>query len=267
VSLEIRTETEHPSKHSLARFLACELSGSRRDQIQDHLDECPACTSLLAELGQERESFLAKHDRQAFLAAVHKRADQSQTPQVEVTWWQALLKPARLAPAAGLVALLLIVIATFWTTDGGDTRMKGKTIELTYFVMEPEGPKVAPAGRILHPGDRIQFRLTAPAGGFVHIVGIDQDGVVSVYFPLPDKEPEVFPGGSGRPVPGSVILDETLGRERIFVLICSQSIASEQLIKKIKDVPGGTMKLVTSDRVPLELECNQSSLILLKENQ
>ncbi len=145
--------------------------------------------------------------------------------------------------------------------------MKGKTIELTYFVMEPEGPKVASADRILHPGDRIQFRLTAPAGGFVHIVGIDQDGVVSVYFPLPAKEPEVFPGGSGRPVPGSVILDETLGKERIFVLICSQPIAAEQLIKTVKDVPGGATKLVASDRMPLELECDQSSLTLLKENQ
>ncbi|MBW1873222.1 MAG: hypothetical protein JRJ19_14225 [Deltaproteobacteria bacterium] len=209
----------------------------------------------------------AKHDRRTFLATVQKRADQSQVSKAQTSWWQALLRPARLAPAAGVIVLLLILVATFWTTDGGDVRMKGKTIELSYFVMEAEGPKVASADRILHPGDRIQFRLTALAGGFVHIVGIDHNGVVSVYFPLPAKEPEAFPGGAGRPVPGSVILDETLGKERIFVLICSQPIVAEQLIKTVKDVPGGTLKLVASDRLPLELECDQSSLTLFKEKQ
>jgi hypothetical protein len=256
VSLEIGKESEHPSRHTLTRYHAGETEGSEKGEIYAHVAGCPECRKILEQLEEARAAFFAGHDREAFLDTVRTRAAEPET-----AWWRFLFRPAHLAAAAA-VLVMAVLVATLWMPDSGE-RMKGADLELGYYVMGPQGPEKAAPNQVLHPGDRIQFRLTAPAGGYVHIVGVDERGQVSVYFPRPDEAPETFPGGAGRPVPGSVILDEVLGRERVFLLVCPKPLDRDDLAERLGSVPEGSRSLLEVDRLPLQ--CEQRDLVLRKE--
>jgi len=275
VSIEIREEGEHPSAHTLTRLHAGELGGEDRDQVQAHLDGCTACRSAFENLELSRVAFDQGHDREAFLRRVQEAAARPpESDDVPGSWWLKLLRPVPLAAGAAVLAGVLVLVLWSPPAERGDTtRMKGGALELGYYVMEPGGPVVAEPDRPLHPGDRIQFRLTAPAGGYVHIVGIDEASAASVYFPPPGTTSEPFPGGAGRPVPGSIILDDTTGRERVFVLICDQPL-DRSVLTRLAGRHG--RKLVDLERLPIPpgtegpvaealASCRQDSLVLHKE--
>lgn len=265
MTIEIREEGVHPSAHTLARMHAGELEGAELEQARAHVEQCEACQAFLDELVRTREAFDAGHDRDGFLRRVEASVSApAGRPAPDLPWWQRLLRPVPLAAGAALLAGVLVLV--LWTPPrgpGGPDRMKGGELELGYYVMQAGEPVVAGPGHRLEPGDRIQFRLTAPAGGYVHIVGIDQAGTVSVYFPLPGGTRQEFPGGAGRPVPGSVILDDTPGQERVFVLICDAPHERSALMQLAGNDP---RRLLDSRRIPLpSWTCRQDSLLLHKE--
>jgi len=259
VTLDFREEGEHPSVYTLTRHHAGDLPEAERQRIAGHLEGCQACAAVLAELVETKKNFQAEISREVFLTRVRVAAEK--TPE-SGGFWRGLLRPAMALAAAAVVALILVLVPWQTNQDPGE-RLKGGPIELGYYVMEDSGPVVATPGRVLHPGDRIQFRLTAPAGGYVHVVGIDPKNEVTVYFPLPNQAAKAFPGGAGRPVPGSVYLDDTLGEEKVFVLICVEPLSRDMLIGKLTNAPGGPEALRQANRLPLK--CRQASLVLRKE--
>jgi len=264
VSLDFRKENEHPSHSRLRQYHVGDLGKEERRLTSSHLDECEECVAFLKTLDEEKKAFYADHDRAGFLTKVREGA--TRPSEIGVTapknWLVKMLQPGLLAPATAALVLLLIVVLYLPGEEGSSERMKGNEIGLDFLVMENDGPRVAEPGRVLHPGDRIQFRVTAPAGGFIHIVSVDEAGTVSVYFPLPHSRAERYPGGAARPVPGSVILDDTLGRERVFMLLCGEPMQREQLAKAVLTLEGGPKTALETKRLPLE--CRQLSLLLTK---
>jgi hypothetical protein len=265
MNLSLPKTGSHPSEFALTRFHAGEGETSERQAIQTHLDDCEPCRQVLEELEGAGAAFSERHDRAGFLAHVRDGAEQPD----KGAGWLALLSRGWLAGAAAAAAMLVVVLVLApWRNDPIDqpdsgVRIKADELNLGYMIMEHQEPVVAGADRILHPGNRIQFRLSAPRGGFVHIVSVDAAGQVSVYFPRPGETPEEYPGGSGRPVPGSVILDETLGQERVFALICEAPLSRAKLAERIRRLASDPRLLI--DREQLEVDCLQTSLVLVKE--
>ncbi len=264
MSLRLRQEGEHPSRFALGRFAASEGSPAERERIQDHLAGCPECQQVLAELEEFQSAFHGAHDRAAFLASVRVRASEPEPERRP--WGSGWFRPALALGAAAVALLVVLLLVRPWAEPEPDTdriRIKSDELALGFLVMEQGRPVVAEPGRVVHPGDRIQFRISAPRGGFVHVVGVDQAGKVSVYYPRPDESVEPYPGGSGRPVPGSVILDATLGRERIFALICERPLGRARLAERV--LAAATDPRVWIDRDRLPVACVQTSLVLVKE--
>lgn len=268
MKLSLDSTQDHPTQHTLLSLHAGELEGEEKKQVREHVSGCSTCSAFLQELESFKEQFASTHSREGILASVRQRADKD---SVEVSsWWSRLfVAPHSLIWSASLVALLMLGLLFIYQnhgddTDGSYTRIKGAEISLSYLVAENGKPVLAKPGRILHPRDRIQFRLTAPRGGYVHIVGVDEAGTVTVYFPLPGVAPELYPGGSARPVPGSIILDDTLGKERVFVLICAGPIPREALVQKVLSAASDPRQWISSQRLPLE--CQQRSILLHKDS-
>jgi hypothetical protein len=266
--LEFRPDDRHPSRLALERWSVdgCELA--ERQWLEQHLAECQVCREQVAALVAFRDKFHREHSRAGFLAVVRTRAAEEVPGGAGAgRRWLAVPIPALVASAA---ALALVVGLLVW--PGGEAqqdptrspeRIKSSELELGLLVQEQGRVVVAEPGRVVHPGDRIQFRLSAPRGGYVHLISVDQAGQVSVYFPGPDETPEAYPGGSGRPVPGSVILDATLGRERVFALICDQPIDRSRLDGLIRSLAAEPGVWLERDRLPID--CVQTSLLLRKE--
>ena len=265
MNLSLPKTGSHPSEFALTRFHGGEGETSARQEIQKHLDTCESCRQRLEELEGAKVVFREHHDRANFLAQVR---DGAQRPE-RGAGWLALFSRGWLVGAATAAAMLVAVLVLApWhkapkdQADAG-VRVKADELNLGYMIMEHQEPVVAGADRILHPGNRIQFRLSAPRGGFVHIVSVDAAGQVSVYFPRPGDTPEEYPGGSGRPVPGSVILDDTLGQERVFALICEAPLSRAKLAERIRMLASDPRLLI--DQEQLAVDCLQTSLVLVKE--
>jgi hypothetical protein len=273
MSLDIRSEEGHPSRHTLAQYHAGEIAGNQREWLVRHLSECETCGALLTQLESEKQAFQIAHPREVFLAEIRARTEK--TPQLAGWVTRLLASINRYAIPLAAASILLLVIGV-WLGQREklpskqnqiaeqDVRLKGSELELSLLVQENGKIKPAEPNRIFHPGDRIQFRLSAPAGFYLYLIGIDETSQVSAYYPPPGTSEKQFDGGANRPVEGSVLLDSTLGKERVFAILCQQPIVLHEVTKKLREYPDGVLQLISLERLPMVLNCRQTSLLLNK---
>ncbi len=258
----METCNSHPSRHRIIRYHAGDLDEDQRVEIERHLSECSMCTEYFNELEKNKETFHAAHSRDEFIRLIkticHEHQHKKKIPKWNFKRYSLVFGMS----AAMVVFMVLIGLGTRNRRDEFHERLKGLELALGYYIMGAAGPEIGLHDRVLKPDDRIQFHVSAPAGGYVHIFGVDEKGFLSIYFPLPHQKPESFPGGANRPVPGSVILDETLGRERVFLLICEKPMERDQLVQRINGLSNNLKSLL--DETELPLACRQTSILLAK---
>ena len=267
---QMRTEgsgNEHPSAWALERHHTGEGESALRKSIENHLKTCLSCREKLEALKEAGANFEGRMNRAGFLTAVRQGVDdRAEEPLSKRRIWPWFA----LAGTALAAMLLWMVIQPPLGVLGGKSsdgiRIKGDSnLQIGFFIEQDGTAELVDPTRVLHPGERIQFALTGPKGGFVHLVGVDEAGLVSVYYPRSDQSQEEFPGGVGRPVPGAVLLDETLGRERIFVLVCDQAMKAAQIKAKVEGLRADVRGLLDEDM--LDFDCGQTSLVLHKERR
>jgi hypothetical protein len=183
-----------------------------------HVERCSACRDRLTTLVAHHARWLASTDVPARVDAVMRGAAPT------------LRRPTWIAACAGAVAAACAVIAIAYrhgdpagvasrpTIDDG-VRRKGDELFVVYR-RTPTG-QVDPVrdGDELHPGDAIRFRVTLASDGYVAVLGIDAARAVTVYAP---DGPALERIASHAPtlLDGSIILDDTLGPERIVMVAC-----------------------------------------------
>jgi hypothetical protein len=122
--------------------------------------------------------------------------------------------------------------------------------------------------RVTHPGDQVRFVISAvpDESSFVLVASVDAAGKASIYFPYAGKESAALPGPGRWEVPGSVLLDEVLGPERVFAFFSPLPIDAEVVQRELLelgqrgsdairdttsvDVPGTTQRSFLLFRVP-----------------
>jgi Domain of unknown function (DUF4384) len=124
-----------------------------------------------------------------------------------------------------------------------------------------EAQRVVP-GDVLGPGDAIRFELTTRAASHVVVVGLDAKGQVTPYYPTAGNAKPIV-AGKGMLLPGSIVLDDTLGAERIFAVLCDGPIAVSRVVEAaeaaVKANPGHPEEVEK-----LELDCRQPSFLIEK---
>ncbi len=263
MSLDIRSEEGHPSRHTLTLYHAGEIAGSLREPLTEHISSCAACQAVLAALESEKRAFQAAHPREVFLAQIQARTEAT---RARAPWFSNLFFGMGRYAIPVATASILLLVAGIWigrrVAEPG-IRIKGSELTLSMVVQEGDSVRVANPQQPLHPGDRIQFRLSGPAGLYLWIIGIDEQSHVSVYYPAPNTT-NLFEGGANRPIEGSVLLDATLGKERVFAVLCPQPARTDDLVQKIREYPGGLISSIDQDRLPIDGGCRQTSVLLTK---
>jgi hypothetical protein len=86
----------------------------------------------------------------------------------------------------------------------------------------------------LHAGDQIQFLYHAAGHAFVVVVEVDGAGAVTAL--QPGEHPESWPvQASGTHVlPGSIILDEAVGPERVFAVFSDAPLPVEVVVEAVR---------------------------------
>jgi len=180
-----------------------------------HVAGCARCGERLA-------SFRADQERDAALVAeLAARAElPSVVPLRRRLWLSAAL------PLLAAAAILLLLLPRLLRGPGSDTREKGgSALALDVVVRHADGKieSLGPNGRV-RAGDAVRFVVSTPRPGHLVVLGLDSAGAVSVYV-SDGADPHKVERGSRQAMPGSVILDDTPGAERLVALECDARFA------------------------------------------
>jgi hypothetical protein len=198
------TEHAERSPECLSR-LHCDqmLNGELedRDDLKRHQASCQRCTALLAAHRRERAAF----------AVPRARAPRR---------W-----PIGLAAVAAACGLWLV--ASRDRHDDAETLSKGKP-SLSFYVKHGEVVREGGPGEAVYPNDAINFTVSTDGPAFLAIVSVDGAGKVSAYYPG-GPAAAAIPAGRDQVLPQSVLLDDTLGLERVVAVFCDRPILVAEL--------------------------------------
>lgn len=120
--------------------------------------------------------------------------------------------------------------------------------------------------RIVHPEEEVRFILTGVPEDHSHLLvaSVDGAGVATVYFPYGATQSAPVPGPGRWEVPGSIVLDETLGPERVFALFSKRPLAAkdvEQALVRLGHAGANAIRDAKTLDVP---DTTQRSFLLFK---
>jgi hypothetical protein len=250
---ELAREPTCPSDLVLDRFLAGELEGSAYDLIVVHLAGCARCAARRVELEEVRDRF----PDELFVAGLAAKA-------VRTAGSRRPLVTGGLSALAAAAAVVFLLLPT-----GGEPPTDGRTIRTkggdSLQVFASRGGEVNPLlpGDPLAPGDAIRFEVTAPRRSWVLVLGLDAAGTVTPY---------AAGGGEGVPLaaeaptllPGSIVLDDTGGTERLVALFCEHPVRADEAVRagaRALARAGGDPAASLDVQVP---GCRQASLAFRK---
>jgi hypothetical protein len=247
-SLPIRQRPESClSDLVLDRFAAGELDGDPAARARTHLAGCALCVTRLAQLEDDLQQPLD----QLLVTRVAARARR----------WRAWSLAAMLSAAALLAVWLRLPDARL-----GDSRLKGAGLYLQLIARRGGATHPGPSERLLPgatlaPGDAVRFRVSTARAAYLSIIGIDAAYAVSAYFPLAGEG--ALAAGREQLLDGSIILDQTLGPERMIAVACTKPLPMSRLLeagRRALERAGGDPRQVGS----LGLECIESSFLIEK---
>jgi len=248
---------DRPSPHlsplALERVVAGELAGAGRDDARAHLAACERCRARLTELERDGERFVHEIDVQGAVGALLRAVGPAPRP-----WYRRPSLAATLGGFAACAVLMLWLRGHGATGEPSDVRRKGSLgFEIVRRDLRGHVGAIASGDRV-SPGEAIRFRVTAREPGFLAIVGIDAARTVTPY-----GASLALDGGVPRILDGSIILDDTLGPERIIAVVCDWPISAETAVALAR---GG---LATANRDPRQVgriapACREAAVVIEK---
>ncbi|MCE9577231.1 MAG: DUF4384 domain-containing protein [Deltaproteobacteria bacterium] len=194
------------------QLLNGELGHAAEATSRAHLAECVGCATRLEAHVQERARF-----------AVPRRVPRSR---------RGIATAMVVAAAAVVVGVVVLrrsprdeVVAPLG--DAATTRVKGAP-SIGFYVKHREVVRPGAPGEIVAPGDALDFTASIDHPAYLAIVSIDGAQVASVYYPAGDRAAPVAPG-QAQVLPQSVVLDDVLGRERVYGVFCDRALAVDEI--------------------------------------
>ena len=223
--------SEHLSSLELDLLEAGALDAARAKGASEHLEVCAEC-----------------REQRASLHALHREFEQDVFPrtaprfrgQRENTvpfYRRAVVWVPALASAAAVVLALRANVSEGPTApETPQIQVKGGSgLSLLVRRNGADVPFTSSKAE-LRAGDELRFVLvsTEQRAKQVLIVSVDGAGTASVYFPFEGRESLAIPQRGRWEVPGSVILDETRGPERIFALLSPDPLDARPVLAELE---------------------------------
>jgi hypothetical protein len=194
------------------------LAALSREQIsaQDqHLDACPACAGTRAGHDHVLETLRGAPLEPGLRQLLAKRRGRRPL---------ARLWPVLLLPVLGVVALMLVGPRSDLDTKGVAPVIGVKGAP-NVRVFARRGDRVfAVGGEALAPGDAVRLLFDPPGRPFVLVVSTDGAGKANVYFPYRGQASASVDPRAVLEIPGSLVLDDTAGPERVFALFSDRPL-------------------------------------------
>lgn len=228
---------QHLSTSDYDLLLLHALSDDEQQRIERHLADCQRCRV-------DQEGYAA--DARRFSQEVLARAV-SLLPQASQESFLHRLFRRRvvwvLAPA--VMAAFALVVAHGKRVEPGrgeegstaaDVRIKGGEPTLRSFARRMQHVFAVHDGMELHAGDELRFVVDSPALPFLLLVSVDGAGRINVYFPYDGSQSGTIATGKPTELPGSIVLDNAPGPERIFALYSKTPLLRADLESALREL-------------------------------
>jgi hypothetical protein len=193
------------------------LSADQTVALRRHLDSCAACRQQAQAQGALVDHFLQAVLPQT-LPAIRERLAPSSGGRGRR--WLFVLAPL----ACGLVLLVVwgrgpspMSALAPRNPPGDDLAIKGGG--LLGYVRQGTSVRRLQDGAVLEQGDALRFAIDVGANKHMLIAGVDGGGKASAYYPYGRWEGAPLDGRGRFEVPGSIVLDDSPGPERIFAFL------------------------------------------------
>ena len=208
------------------------LDAARAAGIEGHLEGCAGCAA-----------------RREALAADAARFE------------ERFAVPGLVAETLGAAALATLVVLPSDAPSELDPGIRTKGgAGLAVWRLRDGAVEPAADGGDYRAGDALRFRLHPGQASQALLVGVETGGKVSVYFPaVGDRSADVAPG-RWTEAPGSVLLDDARGHERLFVLYADAKVSLEA----VERAAGRLGDLRTARTLPVEGVRAQATFLLVK---
>jgi hypothetical protein len=227
-----------PSRLRFDRLLAGELTVEQARQLEQHAESCARCRSLFTEIKRGYEAFEAVVPR----AIVQRVRERSGARRAWLRWS---------VPALAAASVLLAWVA--WPAPHAGTRSKGGP-KLAFYVLHDGVVRPGVDGERVHPGDHLEFAYASERDAYLAIISIDAARKASVFY-AKDGYAAPMPAASRAVLDQSTLLDDTLGPETVYALVCAQPIAVAPLLQALERAP---------ERAPIASGCAVERYALLK---
>ncbi|MCU0664046.1 MAG: hypothetical protein MUC50_17175 [Myxococcota bacterium] len=227
-----------------------------------HARTCPKCREALTAAEDEAREFtrdvLPTTRARVVLNVLHQRRSARRSTIFVAT--------AGLSLAAAACAVLLCRLPFAPVVDDATTPYIGAKGELgleIHCLRDGQVHRVS-EGERLAPGDALRFVPFGPDARPRHlfVIAIDERGVVSSYYPLGGTQ-SVLRAANGEPLPGSVILDDSEGLERLYLLAADAPLTLADIRPRVAAALAQTGSLEQLGRLPIAAW--QVSLLIEKQ--
>ena len=242
--------TEHVSALMLDALALDALRAEDRARVEAHVASCVACRREHDTAAAWRAEF-ARSVLPRTLPLVRAHAGQGARPARRTVWLAA-------AVAAGVV--LALVVRSRQEPDlaikGGPAwQVVGHRDARTFVVRD---------GEPLAAGDGLRFVIMPDRAAYLLIASIDGAGVASIYFPYGGARSERVDGARVE-LPGSIVLDDAPGPERLFAIFSDEPIDAAPIAAQLRDLGAqGPEAIRETSRLDVAVRA-QLSLVFEKE--
>lgn len=258
-----------PTELELDRLFVGELDAARAERGRAHAASCARCAALVAERERGVAAFAQDVGLDHVTAATLRRLRAERTTR-------AVMVAAGALAAAVVIYLALpkrhdpgtpehpVAAALPGPTEPSGVRIKGGlALELVAKRLDGHTEWLASPAQ-LAPSEAIRFAISTPSPGFVAIVGVDAAATVSAYVPAGAGPGVRLGAGRQQLLDGSIVLDDTLGAERIFAVRCDDAIDVADVVASARAALRRAGHPARIELLALPAACAQTSFLIEK---
>jgi hypothetical protein len=215
------------------RRLAGESSLAELREMEAHMAGCARCSARWRELAEEQARFAS----------------------APLPSWSSRGRFGRSHALATGVAIVLAAMVLFRVSgQSADTRSKGGA-RLSFYVKHDGSVRLGASDERVASSDSLRFAYASPRPAYLAIVSVDGAGAANVYFSASGRAAKIE-AGQEVALPSSVLLDETLGEEKVFGFFCAEPVEVEPIRSALASQP---------ERAPVLAGCVVDVLTFRKE--
>jgi hypothetical protein len=187
--------------------------------LRNHLDSCDACQTSLEDLRLNVEVYEKKASEHVSALRTRLSEESAEKATNRRLWFTGI-------GLAAAIAVSMIVVMVWPGEQDDEIAFKG-AFSVQVVAQQKDGQIIVRRGEKLCKGDALRFVIVSEVPGYIAVFSVDAKGRVFSFYPEVDPTTSSAPMRLKSPgkheLPGSVILDDWIGKEYLIVVFSREA--------------------------------------------